>query len=411
MAVVDSRRGCYNPPSQLGCLAGTRDQIRVCEKEVAEHARTGECASQRDGVTTDTPFWVAFNRIATIGRARYERLERAFGSLAEAWRATPAALRAAGIDDRSVRAIAAARPGLSPEREMAALDRLGVAALTWHDDRYPALLNESFDKPPVLYVRGTIKEEDNLAVAIVGTRRMTAYGRQATEGIAADLVRSGVTVVSGLARGVDAVAHQVALRTGGRTIAVQACGVDIIYPAAHDYLAHQIIDQGALISEMPLGTRPQKDLFPRRNRIIAGLSLGVIVTEAPLRSGALLTAKLATDDNRDVFAVPGSIFSLTSAGTNALIQEGARLVQSAEDVLSELNLTAVSQQQAELAVAVPAGPAESALLGCLSAEPTHIDDVTRRSRLTASEVSGGLALLELKGIVRQVGGMQYVRLR
>ncbi len=361
-------------------------------------------------MTSDTPYWVAFNRIPTIGRARFERLERAFGTLAEAWRAGERELRTAGIDDRSLKAIAASRPGISPEREQAALDRMGVAALTWNDARYPSLLKESFDRPPVLYVRGTIINEDDLALGIVGTRRMSAYGRQATEQITKDLVRAGITIVSGLARGVDKTAHEAALAAGGRTLAVMACGVDIIYPAAHERLARQLMEHGALVSELPLGTRPQKDLFPRRNRIISGLSLGIVVTEAPERSGALLTAKLAADDNRDVFAVPGSIFSPMSKGTNALIQEGAKLTLTADDVLSELNLAA-AVQQAELAAAVPAGAAEATLLGCLTSEPVHIDDVTRKSQLSAAEVSSGLALLELKGIVRQVGGMQYVRLR
>jgi DNA processing protein len=362
-------------------------------------------------MTEDTPYWVAFNRIPTIGRARYERLERAFGSLAHAWRAGEGELREAGLDERSVRAVAATRPRISPEGEMAALQRAGVQALIWHDERYPALLRESFDRPPVLYVRGTIEEQDDVAIAVVGTRRLSVYGQQATETITTELVQAGLTIVSGLARGADAVAHRAVLRAGGRTIGVLACGVDIVYPAAHEQLARQMIEAGAVVSELPLGTRPQKDLFPRRNRIIAGLSLGVLVTEGATDSGALLTAKLAADDNRDVFAVPGSIFSPASKGTNWLIQQGAKLTQSAADVLPELNLATQSAPQVELAAAVPHGAAEAALLGQLSSEPTHIDDVTRRSGLSAADVSSGLALLELKGLVRQVGGMQYVRLR
>jgi len=358
----------------------------------------------------DTPYWVAFTRIPTIGRVRIERLERAFGSLEAAWLASAAALKEAGLDQRSVEAVVAERPRLSPEAEMAALARLNVTALTWRDDQYPARLKESFDRPPVLYVRGTITPEDDIALAVVGTRRMTQYGRQATEQLVGALVGVGVTIISGLARGVDATAHAAALRNGGRTLAVMACGVDIVYPPGNQRLAEQVMEQGALVSEFPLGTRPLKDSFPRRNRIIAGLSLGVLVTEAPERSGALLTARLATDDNRDVFAVPGSIFSPMSAGTNGLIQEGARLVRTVEDILSELNLTTVVQQ-AEFAAVAPAGASEAALLGLLTAEPTHIDEVTRASRLTAAEVSSGLALLELKGYVRQVGGMNYVRLR
>ncbi|HZU75263.1 MAG TPA: DNA-processing protein DprA [Dehalococcoidia bacterium] len=361
-------------------------------------------------MTADTPYWIAFNRIPTIGRARFERLERAFGTMAAAWSAAPGELEEAGLDARSVHAIETGRATIAPERELAALQRAGVTAFTWNDVAYPALLKESFDRPPLLYVRGTIDKADDLALAVVGTRRMSAYGRQATEQIVGDLVRSGITIISGLARGVDATAHTAALRAGGRTLAVLPCGVDIVYPAAHERLARQIIDAGALVSEHPPGTRPQKDSFPRRNRIIAGLALGVVVTEAPAGSGALLTAKLAADDNRDVFAVPGSIFSPMSAGTNALIQEGAKLTASAADVLAELNLSAVAYQ-AELEAVAPAGETEAALLASLSAEPTHIDDVTRKTSLSPAEVSSGLALLELKGIVRQVGGMQYVRLR
>jgi DNA processing protein len=361
-------------------------------------------------MTPDTPYWVAFTRIAQVGRARIERLERHFGALQRAWLAAGGELRDAGLDARTVRAIVETRPKIEPAAEMAALARANVAALTWRDPAYPRLLGESFDRPPVLYVRGTIDVADEAALAIVGTRKMSAYGRQVTEQITTDLVRSGITIVSGLAHGVDAVAHNAALRAGGRTIAVLASGVDVIYPAANAELARSIVEHGALVSEHPLGTRPQRDLFPRRNRIIAALSLGVIVTEAPRRSGALLTAKLAADDNRDVFAIPGSIYAPGCEGTNILIQEGAKLVLSAEDVLQELNLTAV-EQQAELAASVPASAAESALLSCLSAEPLHIDDVVRGSGLAAAEVSGGLALLELKGRVRQVGAMQYVRIR
>src|SRR5579883_2252988 len=387
--VLDSTDGCYNPPGRLratlgkGTIAppwhrpdggeyehtfastqrrtdrhreqsvspGTNEPLRSLAVPTTEDWSTGTPVRRRGrasencrrlSMTADTPYWLAFNRIPTIGRARFERLERAFGTLAAAWSAAPGELEGAGIEERSVRAIVAARATSAPERELAALQRAGVTAFTWNDAGYPALLKESFDRPPLLYVRGTIDKADDLALAVVGTRRMSAYGRQATEQIVGDLVRSGITIISGLARGVDATAHTAALRAGGRTLAVLPCGVDIVYPAAHERLARQIIDAGALVSEHPPGTRPQKDSFPRRNRIIAGLALGVVVTEAPAGSGALLTAKLAADDNRDVFAVPGSIFSPMSAGTNALIQEGAKLTASAADVLAELNLSAVA---------------------------------------------------------------------
>lgn len=361
-------------------------------------------------MTPDTPYWVAFTRIAQVGRARIERLERAFGTLAAAWQASAADLAAAGLDARTVRAIVAGRERIDPAAEMATLERAGVQALTWHDPAYPRLLRESFDRPPVLYVRGTLKESDEAALAVVGTRRMSVYGRQVTEDIVTELVRAGITIVSGLAHGIDGCAHATALREGGRTIAVLASGLDIIYPAANAGLARRIMENGALVSEHPLGTRPQRDLFPRRNRIIAALSLGVIVTEAPEQSGALLTAKFAADDNRDVFAVPGSIYAPGCIGTNLLIQEGAKLVRTARDVLEELNFASTGEQ-AELAAAMPAADGESALLGCLSDGPCHIDELVRGSGLSAAEASSALALLELKGRVRQVGPMQYVRVR
>jgi len=244
----------------------------------------------------------------------------------------------------------------------------------------------------------------------VGTRRASVYGRQVTEEIVTDLARSKITIVSGLAKGIDSIAHHSALDAGGRSIAVFACGLDTVYPSENATLARNIMQQGALISEYPLGTRPRADNFPRRNRILSGMSLGVLVVEAGETSGALITAHLAVEQNREVFAVPGSILSPASRGTNRLIQEGAKLVLSYTDILEELNLTAVAQQ-IEMKEIMPASDTESLLLKQLGAEPAHIDEVCRSTGLPVSTVSSTLAMMELKGLVKQVGTMNYVLAR
>ena len=359
---------------------------------------------------SDLKYWVSFNLIPGIGRARFSLLRERFPDMEAAWRATPAELVACGLDARSVEAIVMRRPHLSPEAEMEKLERSGVKAITWDDAAYPARLKEIYDAPPVLYVRGRLAPEDEWSIAVVGTRRPTIYGREVVEGIAGDLARSGVTIISGLARGIDSVAHRSALDAGGRTIAVFACGLDIVYPAENLRLAQAIMERGALVSDYPLGTRPKAEHFPRRNRIMSGMSLGTLVVEAGEESGALITARLALEQNREVFAVPGSILSPSSRGTNRLIQDGAKLVRGVKDILEELNLTAVPQQL-EMREVVPADETESLVLKRLSAEPTHIDEVCRQSGLPVSTVSSTLAIMELKGMVRQVGGMNYVLAR
>jgi DNA processing protein len=358
----------------------------------------------------DIKYWVGFSLISGIGRVRFTQLENYFKKLEGAWEATPAELKQAGLDRGSIRAITSRRPKISLEAEMDKLDRYGVKAFTWHDEGYPSRLKEIYDYPPVLYVRGSILLEDDWSVAVVGTRRATVYGRQVTEEIVTDLARSNITIVSGLARGIDSVAHHNALKAGGRTIAVFACGLDIVYPSENANLARRIIQQGALISEYPLGTKPRAESFPRRNRIMSGLSLGVLVIEAGESSGALITAHMALEQNREVFAIPGSILSPNSRGTNKLIQEGAKLVHSHTDILEELNLTTVAHQ-VELKEVIPTSETESLILKYLSAEPTHIDEVCRSSGLLMSAVSSSLAMMELKGLVKQVGTMNYILTR
>lgn len=356
-------------------------------------------------------YWVAFSRIPRIGSVRAGLLQQRFGSMELAWRAGASDLAAAGLDRGTVASVLKERPAIDPAGEMERLRRAGVQALSWQDPAYPRLLREVDDHPPVLYVRGKLLPEDEWSVAIVGTRRATPYGRQAAEHFASDLARHQITIVSGLARGIDAVAHRAALSGGGRTLAVMACGLDIVYPPEHLKLAQEIMQQGALISDYPLGTQPRSEYFPRRNRILSALSLGVLVVEGDMDSGALITARNALEQNREVFAVPGSIYSPTYRGANKLIRDGeAKLVSQTEDILEELNLT-MATQQLELRQVVPTDTTESALLKILSNQPTHIDDVQRSSGLPIATVSGTLAMLELKGMVRQVGAMNFVRTR
>ena len=358
----------------------------------------------------DLKYWVGFSFIPGIGRVRLGQLENSFGNLEEAWKAPPSELKKAHLDDNVVQAINTWRPRLSLDAEMEKMERHDVQAFIWHDNAYPSRLKEIYDYPPILYVKGKLLPEDEWCLAVVGTRRATVYGRQVTEEIIADLARNQITVASGLARGIDTVAHQSALEAGGRTIAVSACGLDIIYPSENTALAKRITEHGALISEYPLGTRPKPEHFPRRNRILSGMSLGVLVTEAGESSGALITADLALEQNRDVLAVPGSILSPASRGTNHLIQEGAKLVQNCQDILEELNLRAVSQQL-EFKGIIPTSDMELLIMKQLSAEPAHIDDICANSSLPVSTISSTLAMMELKGLVKSVGSMKYILAR
>jgi DNA processing protein len=355
----------------------------------------------------DIKYWVGFSRLPRIGRVKLSRLENQFDSMEAAWRAGPAELSRSGLDKGTVNAIVDGRPKISPDEEMEKLERQGVKVFTFHDEGYPARLREIYDYPPIIYVRGSLLPQDEWCLAVVGTRKSTVYGRQAAEEIVADLARNKITIVSGLARGIDSVAHRSALEAGGRTIAVFGCGLDIVYPAENASLAQAIAENGALISEFPLGTEPRRENFPLRNRIMSGLSLGVLVVEAGEGSGALITAQRAEEQNREVFAVPGNILAPNSWGTNRLIQDGAKLVRDYTDILEELNLRAVAHQ-IEVKEVIPASDTETLLLKQLSAEPVHIDEVCRGSGLPIATVSSTLAMMELKGMVRQVGTMNYI---
>ncbi len=359
------------------------------------------------GSELNTKYLVAFSRVPGIGRAKLAQMESHFGELERAWGADGKELAAAGLEPKLVHEIISRRPKLSPDGEMELLERHGVAAIPRQDRKYPPLLKEIDDPPPVLYVKGSILPQDATSLAVVGTRRATVYGKEVTARITADLVRAGVTIVSGLAKGIDTVAHRSALEAGGRTIAVFGCGLDIIYPAENTRLAAEVLDHGALISEHPIGVKPERYHFPERNRIMSGISLGVLIVEGDATSGATITVRRAADQGREVFAVPGSIFSKNSEGPHRFIQDGAKLVTRAEDILEELNLTVVGQQL-EMKELLPSSTEEDTLLKLLSAEPRHIDEVTRLSGLPINTVSSTLAMMELKGVIRQVGQMSYV---
>lgn len=361
----------------------------------------------------DLPYWLALNRVRGIGPARFRLLLERFGSARDAWEATPAGWQAAGLDSRTVAALEKQRRGIEPAAEVERLLKLRVGALRTIDPAYPRLLREIPMPPPVLYVRGSLAPQDEWALAIVGTRRASPYGRQMTEKLAGELARQSITIISGLARGIDTVAHHAALEVGGRTLAVLGCGPDLVYPPENAKLAARIVESGAILTEFPPGTQPEAGNFPARNRLISGLSLGVLVTEAPETSGALITTRFAAEQGRDVFAVPGNVTSRASVGANRLIQDGATMVLEVGDILSELNLHLAPQQMEmlELRETLPENASEARLLALLDAsdDPQHIDDLCRASGMPVAEVSGTLVMLELKGLARLAGPMTYVK--
>ncbi len=356
----------------------------------------------------DRPYWVSFHRISGVGSARINRLLEYFDTLEAAWSASEHALRATGLPSDVVAAILAERGLIDPEREMQQLERHGVRALTLDDEDYPRLLRHIPLPPPVLYVRGTLLPTDELAIGLVGTRRATSYGTDMTARISRGLAEAGVTVVSGLALGIDTVAHRTALEAGGRTLAVFGCGLDTIYPSRNRQLAEQVVENGALVSEYALGTRPDARNFPVRNRIISGLSRGVVVVEAPARSGALITTSFAADQGRDVFAVPGSALSNASIGCHELIRNGATLVTGAGQILDQLDVARV-EVQTQARLLLPETQSERMLYEIVGAEPRHVNELSIESGLAIQETSGTLLALELKGLVRQSGSQHYVR--
>ena len=364
---------------------------------------------------------ILLNRAPGLSPLGLRRLLEAFGGLEGLWAASVPSLAAVERIGRDLaERIARGRDDLAGLRqELEAAERAGAAVVTREEAGYPAVLRTIPDPPPVLYLRGEFHEADALAVALVGSRHPSVYGLQCAERQAYDLALRGVTVVSGLARGIDAAAHRGALKTPGRTIAVLGSGLGCLYPSEHRELSEHVARQGVVVSEYPMDTRPHAWNFPRRNRLISGLSLGVVIVEAGRRSGALITADCALEQGREVFAVPGPITTPTSQGTHALLKQGARLVTSVDDILEELRLIPEPAAEAGSATAevmaaqTPPGhlpEIEARVLASVDAhEPSDIDAIAARSGLSAPEISSVLLQLELKRAVKQLAGKQFLR--
>lgn len=354
-------------------------------------------------------FWVGFNMIRGIGAARLKVLLEHFGDLEKAWTASGAALRAAGFGDKLAGEIVRSRAEIDVDAAWERLVQTDVRVLTWPDADYPIRLAEIDQPPPVLYCRGRLADADRWSVAIVGSRAVTPYGRRVADETAAFLAQNGVTVVSGLARGVDTIAHRAALRAGGRTLAVLGSGVDRIYPNENAGLAEEILrrDLGAILSDYAMGTAPDGPNFPPRNRIISGLALATLVVEAGEKSGALITARFAVDQGRDVLAVPGSIHRPESAGTNRLIRDGAQPFLKPEDLLEVLEW-ARAVQYPERRSPVPDDGLERTLFEKLGPDAKHIDELSAETGIPIAEVTAALTMMELKGLVEQAGGMNYI---
>ena len=351
-------------------------------------------------------FWVAFNAIQGIGSARLQKLAAYFPDLSTAWYANRSDLLASGLPERICDLFIASRKNIDPENILDSILTKGIEIQTIDDDTYPRRLKEINNPPPVIYLKGEYIPTDEWAVAIVGTRIATSYGKQITQELAAFLANHDITVVSGMARGVDAFAHQSAIQSNGRTIAVLGCGVDVVYPPEHKNLASQIEKHGAIMSDYLPGTPPESSNFPPRNRIISGLSLATIVIEAGEKSGALITASYAAEHGRDVYALPGPIYAAQSKGTNRLISQGAIPLLNYDQLLDNLNIRQDAIMEKPRAL-LPENETEEMILACLNDEPLLIDEIMNRTNLPIHTISATLSMMELKGFVTQIEGVKY----
>ncbi|MBI5077225.1 DNA-protecting protein DprA [Candidatus Falkowbacteria bacterium] len=359
---------------------------------------------------SDLKYWLAFSAVNKFGFQKISALRAYFPSLKEAWTAPLAELIRAGINQEFAEEFILTRKEINPDQELEKLNAEKINTITIAEERYPELLKEIYSPPFILYYKGELNNLTNQAIAVVGTRKITAYGKLVTEKIVAELVAEKMFIVSGLALGVDAAAHIACLAHNGLTAAVLGSGLDKqnIYPSVNRPLAEEIIAKGGLlVSEYSPGTLPLRHHFPTRNRVIAGLSLGVLVVEAGESSGALITARFALEQNREVFAVPGNITNQMSIGANELIKKGAKLVASAEDIFEELNIKRFDGVQ-KTDETIPASPEEAAILKFLRVEPLHVNELVRRSDLSIIEINAALMLLEIKGRVKNIGNMTYV---
>ena len=364
--------------------------------------------------------WLTLQAIDGVGDRTLLRLVQAFGSPKAVLEADPEAMVRSGCSDELAESVRRGPPSniaRQIDRQIRTVERLKIHIVTLFDRSYPSRLRTIPDPPPLLYVSGTLSAHDDVAVAIVGGRRATPAGRVVTEEIARELAAQGVTIVSGLARGIDASAHRGALTGKGRTIAVLGCGLDRVYPPEHHLLRKSIESHGAVISELPIGASPLSHHFPRRNRIISGLALGVLVSEAAKDSGSLITAKLALEQGREVFAVPGPVKEEACRGSNGLIKEGAKLIEHAQDILDEILPQIDARMRAALSVGggqavagEPLGREDAEVYAALSYEARSVDMVIETTGLNAAKVAASLLSLELSGLVRQLPGQQFIRL-
>ena len=356
----------------------------------------------------DLFYWLALNFVPGVGAIFIKRLLDRFQTPEAVFQASMKELLE--VEGLGVKVASEIRKGPSEQavkNELSSLEKSGGRIITLEDEAYPPRLRDIYDPPALLYLKGELKKEDELAVSIVGSRKTTPYGRWITEKISQTLVRYGVTIVSGMARGVDSVAHWGAISGGGRTLAVLGCGVDVVYPPENRNLFSKIIEQGAVLSEFPMGSPPEGGHFPKRNRIISGLSMGVVVVEAGPDSGSLITANFALEQGREVFAIPGNVGAGGSRGTNRLIKDGAKLVESSEDILEEI-LPQWKREKERIEEVKPRGPElseeEKVLYEMLGETPLHIDAMIRESKFEPGKVSSLLLNLELKGLISQWPG-------
>ena len=361
---------------------------------------------------SDLYYWIALRFVFGIGNINYKNLINHFGSPEKALQATADELeQVEGITSRAIESIRNFKPGTEIEHEIELIGKTSVTIITLNDPSYPENLRNIYDPPPFLYVKGGITKNDDNAIAVVGSRNASEYGISATERISRELARSGLTIVSGMARGIDSTAHYGALSVNGRTIAVLGSGIDVVYPPENRKLYETIAEHGAVISELPIGTEPNAYNFPARNRIISGLSLGVLVVEASLKSGSLITARLALEQGRDVFAVPGNVHSYKSKGTHRLLKEGAKLVESAQDIRDEIRVNASEAGEAEKQpeAAIDLNPDSRSVYQLLHEEPVHIDELITQTGFASSQVSAILLDLELDGLIKQLPGKRFAK--
>lgn len=360
-------------------------------------------------MTNEIKYWLAFNNFPKFGPVRFKKIKTHFSSLEQAYGANSKELERAGIEEKIAQEFVAARVNINPDQLLEKMEKENINIITINDKLYPELLKEIYDPPPLLYYRGQIENLNRFNLAVVGPRKYSAYGQQVTDKLVCDLARNNITIVSGLALGIDTLAHSAALDAGGETIAVLGSGLDqqSIYPSSNRYLANKIVGSGGLVfSEFPLGALPMKHHFPQRNRTIAGLCLATLVVEASEKSGALITARYALEQNREIFAVPGNIFSANSAGSNYLIKLGAKVATEAKDIIEALDLAQVAEYIDNKKI-ISESTEEELILSHLSDGPIYVDELIKLTKLDASVINSTLTIMEMKGMIKNLGGTQY----